>query len=73
MAAFTKKTEKSAEFARGGKTHMFGEQAAADMPSGTTDKGDKSGPGEKFASGGSGKMFGYAGSQPAQSGITSAR
>lgn len=73
MSAFTKKTEKNAEFAKGGKTHMFGEQEAAEMPSGTTDKGDKSGPGEKFASGGSGKMFGYAGSQPAQAGITSAR
>lgn len=73
MAAFTKKTEKSAEFAKGGKTHMFGKQEAADMPSGTTDKGDKRGPGDKFAQGGSGKMFGYAGSQPAQAGITSAR
>lgn len=73
MAAFLKKNEKSADFAEGGKTHMFGEQAAADMPSGTTDKGDKSGPGEKFAAGGSGKMFGYSGSQPARAGITSAR
>jgi hypothetical protein len=73
MANFTKKTQRNAEFAKGGKTHMFGEQAAADMPSGTTDKGDKSGPGEKFASGGTGKMFGYSGSMPARAGITSAR
>jgi hypothetical protein len=73
MAGFTKKTEHNADFAEGGKTHMFGEQAAAEMPAGTTDKGDKSGPGEKFAKGGSGKMFGYSGSQPAQAGITSAR
>lgn len=73
MAGFTKKTEKNADFAKGGKTHMFGEQAAAEMPSGTTDKGDKSGPGDKFAKGGSGKMFGYSGSQAAQAGITSAR
>ncbi len=73
MAGFLKKTEKSADFAKGGKTHMFGEQAAAEMPSGTTDKGDKSGPGDKFASGGSQKMFGYAGAVPAKAGITSAR
>lgn len=73
MAAFLKKNEKSADFAKGGDTHMFGEQAAAVMPSGTTDKGDPSGPGEKFAKGGSGKMFGYEGSQPARAGITGAR
>lgn len=73
MAAFLKKNEKSADFAKGGNTHMFGEQAASDMPSGTTDKGDTSGPGEKFAKGGSGKMFGYAGSQAAEAGKTSAR
>lgn len=73
MAAFLKKNEKSADFAKGGNTPMFGEQAAADMPSGTTDKGDKDGPGEKFAKGGSGKMFGYAGAQPAEAGKTSAR
>jgi hypothetical protein len=73
MAAFTKKTEKSAEFAKGGKTHMFGEQEAGEMPSGTTDKGDESGPGEKFAKGGSGKMFGYSGALPARAGITGAR
>lgn len=73
MAGFTKKSEHNVEFAKGGDTHMFGEQAAAAMPSGTTDKGDKSGPGDKFAKGGSGKMFGYSGALPAQAGITSAR
>lgn len=73
MADFLKKNEKSADFAKGGNGHMFGEQEAGSMPSGTTDKGDQSGPGEKFAKGGSGKMFGYAGSQPARSGITGAR
>lgn len=72
MADFVKKTEKNAEFAKGGKTHMFGEQSAAEMPSGTTDKGDKD-DGSKFAKGGSGKMFGYAGAEPAKAGITSAR
>lgn len=73
MAAFAKKTEKNVEFAKGGDTPMFGKQEAAEMPSGTTNKGDERGPGEKFAEGGSGKMFGYQGSQPAQAGITSAR
>lgn len=72
MAGFLKKTEKKADFAKGGNTHMFGEQSAAPMPSGTTDKGDKS-DGSKFAKGGSGKMFGYAGAEPAKAGITSAR
>ena len=73
MAGFLKKNEKSADFAKGGNTHMFGEQAAAEMPSGTTDKGDKGGPGEKVAKGGSGKMFGYAGSVSATAGQTGAR
>lgn len=73
MAGFLKKNEKSADFAKGGKTHMFGEQEANDMPSGTTDKGDARGPGDKFAAGGSTKMFGFAGSQPAEAGKTSAR
>lgn len=73
MAAFLKKNEKSADFAKGGDTKMFGEQEAGEMPEGTTDKGDQSGPGEKFAKGGSSKMFGYAGSQAAEAGKTSAR
>lgn len=73
MAAFLKKNEKSADFAKGGNTRMFGEQEAGKMPSGTTDKGDQSGPGDKFAKGGAGKMFGYAGAEPAKAGITSAR
>jgi len=73
MAAFTKKTESNVEFAKGGKTHMFGEQAAGPQAAGTTDKGSGSAPGDKFAKGGSGKMFGYSGAMPAQAGITSAR
>lgn len=72
MAAFLKKNEKSADFAKGGDTPMFGEQSAAPMPEGTTDKGDKD-DGSKFAKGGSNKMFGYAGSETAKAGITSAR
>lgn len=74
MAAFAKKTEKNAEFAKGGNTHMFGEQAAEPMKSGVTrDATAADGVGDKFAKGGSGKMFGYAGSQAAQAGKTSAR
>lgn len=74
MAAFAKKTEKNAEFAKGGNTPMFGEQAAEPMKSGTTrDQTSADGVGDKFAKGGSGKMFGYAGSQAAQAGKTSAR
>jgi hypothetical protein len=72
-------TEKShnVEFAKGGKTKMFGEQEAGSRDgadkSKSTGKPDSSGPGEKFAEGGRGKMFGYAGSQPATAGKTSAR
>lgn len=72
-------TEKShnVEFAKGGKTHMFGEQEAGERDgadkSPSTGKPDSSGPGDKFASGGSTKMFGFSGALPAQAGITSAR
>lgn len=73
----TKEKTRNVEFAKGGKTHMFGEQEAGPRTgadkSPSTGKPDSSGPGEKFAKGGSGKMFGYTGSLPAQAGITSAR
>lgn len=81
MANFTKKTEKSADFAKGGNTPMFGtgdrtttapSDAAGSQTAGVTEH-DPKGDGGKFAKGGSGKMFGYAGSEPARSGITSAR
>lgn len=61
------------QFAKGGNTHMFGPQAAGSDKPGTTGKDQQSAPGDKFASGGKGKMFGFAGSVPAQGGITSAR
>lgn len=72
---FQKKTEKNADFAKGGKTHMFPEQAAEPAPEGVTrDASAADGaPGDKFAKGGSGKMFGYAGAASAQAGMTSAR
>ncbi len=81
MASFTKKTEKNAEFAKGGNTPMFGKgdrtttassDAAGSQAPGVTEH-DPKGDGGKFAKGGSGKMFGYAGSEPARAGITSAR
>lgn len=77
MAAKVKKEKSSgsAKFAEGGHSnHMFGEQAAGEQKPGVTETAAKGGaPGAEFARGGSGKMFGYAGSQPAQAGITSAR
>lgn len=81
MANFTKKTEKNAEFAKGGNTPMFGHgdrtttapsDAAGSQKPGVTEH-DPKGEGGKFAAGGSGKMFGYQGAVPAQAGITSAR
>jgi hypothetical protein len=68
-------TEKShnVEFAKGGNTPMFGEQAAGKQTPGHTEKDPTSAPGEKFAAGGKTAMFGYAGSQPATAGKTSAR
>jgi hypothetical protein len=76
-----KQTEKNVEFAKGGKTHMFGKgdhtvtapgDAAGTATPGETYKDPKDSD-DKFASGGSTKMFGYEGSMPARGGITSAR
>jgi hypothetical protein len=78
----TEKTH-NVEFAKGGDTKMFGEQAAGSRngqgaegtvsdKSPSTGKPDSSGPGAKFAGGGSGKMFGYNPAKPATAGITSA-
>jgi hypothetical protein len=70
-------TSHDVTFAKGGSTHMFGEQVAGERTGGdkspSTGKPDSSGPGAEFAKGGSGKMFGFAGSMPARDGITSAR
>ena len=62
------------EFAKGGDTKMFGEQAAGDQKAATTahDVGGGA-PGAKYAEGGKGKMFGFSGALPARDGITSAR
>ena len=81
MADFQKKTEKKADFAKGGNTPMFGKgdrtvtapsDAAGQQEEGTTAH-DPEDTGSKFAKGGSNKMFGYAGSETAKGGITSAR
>ena len=73
-AKVTKETTKNVEFAQGGDTPMFGEQAAGSQKPGETEHDVKGGaPGAKFAAGGSGKMFGYSPSEPARAGITSAR
>ena len=62
------------EFAQGGDTPMFGEQAAGSQKPATTAHDVTGGaPGPTFAKGGSGKMFGYAPSELAKAGITSAR
>lgn len=66
-------TSHNVEFAEGGDGHMFGEQQAGEVTPGTTGKPNQTGKGAEFAKGGSGKMFGFAGSEPAKSGITSAR
>ncbi len=68
------KSEKHADFAEGGKTHMFPQQSSDPAEKGhtadTTAKDDLS---NKFASGGKTKMFGFTGADPAQAGMTSAR
>lgn len=62
------------EFAKGGKTHMFGKQAAGEQRAGVTEHDAEGGaPGDKYACGGKTKMFGYSPSVPATAGITSPR
>ena len=73
MAAFTKKTEKSATFAKGGSGKMFGPQQAEPAKAGQTGDPGATGKGAEFAKGGSTKMHGFAGAQPQRAGITSAR
>jgi hypothetical protein len=74
-ASATEKTH-NVEFAKGGTTHMFGEQEAGSRKgedkSASTGKPDSSGPGDKFAAGGAGKMFGFNPAKTATAGITSA-
>jgi len=70
----TNEKSHNVEFAKGGKTKMFGKQAAGPQkPADTAHDVTGGAPGDKYACGGSTKMFGFAGSQPAQAGKTSAR
>lgn len=86
MADFAKKTEKHADFAKGGDTPMFGQgdrtktgpkDGAHGVEPGQTSSAPigPEGPstGDKFAKGGSQKMFGYQGSVPATAGQSGAR
>jgi len=74
MAAQKKSSSHNADFAKGGNTHMFGQQAAEPAPAGVTrDPSSQDSKGDKFAKGGSGKMFGYSGAVAATAGMTSAR
>lgn len=70
--ATKEKSSSGKEFARGGKTKMFGRQNAGTQKPGTTAHAT-SGGGGKFAKGGGKKMFGFAPTRPAKSGSTSAR
>jgi hypothetical protein len=61
------------EFAKGGDTPMFGEQAAGEQKPGGTAHTETSAPGADFATGGKGKMFGFRPSAPAMDGVTAPR
>jgi hypothetical protein len=70
----TKEKSHNVEFAKGGKGHMFPEQAAEKQkPGRTADPSATDSQGQKYAEGGKGKMFGYTGVQSAQAGKTGAR
>ncbi len=74
VAKVEKQHDATSDFAQGGDTPMFGEQAAGSQKPATTAHDVKGGaPGAEFAKGGSSKMFDYHPSAPATAGITSAR
>jgi hypothetical protein len=83
VAKVEKQHDATFDFAQGGDTPMFGEQAAGTQKGaagtgsathgGTAHDVKGGAPGPTFASGGKGKMFDYAPSAPATAGITSAR
>ena len=62
-------SKKSASFAKGGKTHMFGKQYAGPQKPGTTSHAT-SGTGGKFAKGGRGGSVGKQTASPACPGVT---
>lgn len=68
-----KEAQHNVDFAEGGDTHMFGQQAAGPDKPGNTGKDSSGAPGAKFASGGSNKMFGFNPSVPQEGGRTGPR
>lgn len=69
MAKTKSISSKTASFAKGGSTKMFGKQHAGPQKPGTTGKSN-SGDGGKFAKGGNGKMFGKGSAKPSVAGHT---
>lgn len=69
MAKSKSLSTKSASFAKGGSTKMFGKQHAGPQKPGV--KGHStSGSGGKFAKGGNGHMFGKQSANPRRPGVT---
>jgi hypothetical protein len=68
MAKSKQVSSKSASFAKGGSTKMFGKQHAGQQAPGQT--ATKSGAGGKFAKGGGSKMFGKQSANPRRPGVT---
>ena len=69
MAKSKTSTTKSASFAKGGKTKMFGKQHAGPDKPGTSGA-SKTGTGGKWAKGGSTHMFGKQCADPRRAGVT---
>jgi len=67
-----KEAQHKAQFGKGGKTHMFGNQAAGPDRPGNTGKDQSAEPGASHATGGR-KKFSYSSSVPATPGITGPR
>ena len=70
MAMDKEKSDKSASFAKGGSTKMFGQQDASPSMAGTSSpaNGRKGADNKYSVSGGNGKMAGQQGAHPAKSG-----
>jgi hypothetical protein len=67
-----KESQRDLKMARGGKTHMFGKQAAGKDKPGNTGKDQSAAPGARFARGRPRKIS-YSSSVPATPGITGPR
>jgi hypothetical protein len=71
MAKSKEISSKSASFAKGGSTKMFGKQHAGTQKPGQT--ATKAGAGGKFAKGGTTKMYGFAKTRTVTPGKTAQR